>query len=1208
MPLPPLAGFFLLLICGCPTPEPDTDTDTSETGEPVSAPCSPALSLDPQNQQVLPFELAWFSATGGTGNYRYVIENINEEAEINIITGSYVAGPTPGQVDTIVVTDTQCEGSAQATIEVMHPLQAMPETMTVVPETTFQVVVEGGSGSYSLDVYSNATGSTVDGLSIVAGTVAGNDIFHVTDDITGQIAAVQLTVDPLAEYKIWGGQLIIPLGSSYTPIVQGGSETFTATVLDGDVTIDEGHLVGDIPGLSLVQFDDPYSNLSTKTYVTVVEPAGEPAGVPGGGLSQHGAALGPGDLNGDGYPDAVFGYRELHIDHFQSGGVLVYKGGPDGLEPDPVLILAPDASETLYGYALSVADFNGDGQPDLAVGAPQMNQSSINMGAVFVYNGIEGDFFESEPSAILYGNRSYDRMGEALATCDINNDGLPDLITASRDAEDRSQIDVAYSQGEIQIFYGTTSGISPVATTSLWGQVWSEDQFVGSENMRIGTTLTTGDFNGDSLCDIASGSYYYAEDGEGYDGIAMIFAGTETDGRTIETEPAFTVVFEATRSTYLGRSIAAGDLDGDGTDELIIGALLADTGTKISGGAFIFWPNTKDRWQSTTRFDITTSDWFLFGDDNYDYYSRSLAVSDVDNDGLEDLVIGSNGGEIPGSAYTTGIVQLHTGAQITADVNTTTPYDASTDTPEWIISGLVSNDRLGQATAILGDVDLDGHTDFFSLAGYDNSYGIRTGAPYYIGGIDLQLNRLAMPTRESGSRLGYAVALVDDNGDGNDALWVASPAVSREIQGVEAGHASRHALVEGEFDPTTSQVLKMEEVTDGQRYGWDISSIGDFNGDGWMDLGVAGRRNQISKTSTITDLRSCPYQGKGAAYIYLGSSTGFSATPAFRLHSPNEEQYTEKLAGGFDHNGDGRDDLLLSSRYWNAYNGGFTLAYGQDENTSGLVTLCEGFTLNGSEGGEDLGSAVAPIGDVDGDGCDEFAVSAKDQSFGISSQGVVWVFWGAGGAGCPATTQVTLLGSGVTNADMGFSMAGGKDIDGDAIPDLIVSAKDFSVSSESLGAVWLVPGDYLRSLPRQDISDATGASPNVFPHIPADGLSYALFGTQAGGDFGMAVSLVTSPDDPNRAWVAVGTPYGTTGKDYWSGFASVHEWIPGVGFNNNPKVLVTSESSQNNNHLGFHLGSSPDKPRLAVGSPFSNFYGTAIGAALAFEIQPSVGE
>ena len=295
--------------------------------------------------------------------------------------------------------------------------------------------------------------------------------------------------------------------------------------------------------------------------------------------------------------------------------------------------------------------------------------------------------------------------------------------------------------------------------------------------------------------------------------------------------------------------------------------------------------------------------------------------------------------------------------------------------------------------------------------------------------------------------------------------------------------------------------------------------------------------------------------------------------PAFILHGPESSDRIIQVLGGLDVNGDGSQDLIYASQLWDdatdgevTNRGGFGILLGGKAATPGKVKVLCGpdFAFYGDRASATLGYALTSMGDLDGDGCDDFAVGARTHGQGQGGQGQVRVYFGFGAACAHAQPKMIALAPGLANSRVGTSLAGGQDADGDGIPDLVVGADGYRVGSDTVGAAWLLPGSYLRGLPKEDAChEGQLGSAYSCPVCPAGQVSAGtcnprearalrpmtptgssspllVAGTTSGQLMGTSVALVPGAAGQGRALIAVGSPQGAFAGVGGAGGASLY--------------------------------------------------------------------
>jgi hypothetical protein len=1220
-----------------PDAEPVPEDAALQPPDAAAIPCDPPLAIEPAEAAALPLDLRTLHAEGGTGEWRFELVSNESGALVNPLSGAYLAGDVEDVVDVVRLTDLGCDGFADAEIRVVPPMVVRPSQAEVRPGARFSFEVEQGSGEAVFRLVESGSEGGIDGMGrYIAGHRAGRDFVEVEDTGTGETREVVITVAIDAALHAEPRQLHVVVGGTVPLRVEGGSGVLTTEVGEGVVALEdtpEGPVIrGVSPGRVALRVTDRFTGMQTEVDARVM--INHQQEQPWMGHHSHRSAVAaPGDMDGDGDVEAIVGVHESALSGYFAGAVFVYLGqaiDPEGEPIEPAQVLTGFSRREEFGRSLATGDFDSDGIVDLAVGARGADVGGPDRGAVYLFRGRPpGDIaagatpFEDVPYRVLGGVRNSDFFGWGVAACDFDADGRVDLAVGAPFAEDIEAEPRRNTQGGVFVHLQYEDGFLDRADSIGWGRlpVGPDGAMEGGLDMHLGVSVAAADVDGDGHCDVvAGGEHVNPLTGRNGDGVLQVFRGRAAgdDGAGgVHLEPSRIIAGLTVREQVgsFALFVAAGDVTGDGRAEILASQYryeADDQGDDNEGAVRMYLggplPEVAERVEA-----VGVSDWDWIGDNPQDQAGWHVAVGDVDGDGVGDVVACNYRGEVEGQPNDTGAVAVWTGE--VGGIPSQTPAR------KW--AGEDSEDRLGNSLAVLGDFDGDGETDLVAFANLADGIARDVGQPYILSWEPDQpppepeaepphpgvKARLTFPGETSGAQFGWDVAIVGDvNGDGFEDLAVGAHLADDEVEGVNSGGAWVYPGGEGGFPAEAGvRLVGFPGHNSFDQFGAGVARAGDFDGDGIDDLAVSADADERDPTAAAEFAPGwdCVDRmgSQGSVFIFSGTRGALPEAPTFVWYGDRNNTNPRFMAGGFDANGDGFDDMLVGTRLYDVPvndAGAVWLLFGRARNPEGITTLCDAIRLDTGEGTSDwLGRSMTGIGDLDGDGCDEIAYGAPREIVDEIRQGVVRVVFGWGGRGCPGAPTYTALRSAARDSEFGWSVGGGGDLNGDGVPDLVVGSPLHRPLNDAVGAAWWISGAAIERLPREGLS-YDGANRTRLTALADLGEDVAIVsGHVASGRFGSDVALVPGAGAGGRALLAVGSPFGDASGAAQSGGAWLYEWAGGT-LGARPVGVVGGEGDREGGRMGEVLDASrdPRRPALVIGGYEAS--GTALDGGGAY--------
>jgi hypothetical protein len=701
------------------------------------------------------------------------------------------------------------------------------------------------------------------------------------------------------------------------------------------------------------------------------------------------AAGGAGDVDGDGFGDYVAGAPEDDDNGNASGSVRAFSGrtgavlftihgtaanqrfgisvrGAGDVDRDgrDDIIVGTDAGfarilsgnggatlRTLSDPALprlgrsvrAAGDVDADGWDDVLVGAPNNGG-----GAVRVYSGKDG--------AVLHTFAADGNENTFASAGDVDRDGHADVILG-----DALYTGLLLFQGRVQIRSGATGAVLHTID--------------GAQALdQLGSTVgPAGDIDNDGFADVIAVSLTVG---------VQVFSGQT--GALLRT-----FVGERAGDSFGFSALGIGDVDGDGRSDLLIGApsqFVFGTYAKLYSGA-------SGALLRTFR-----------GKAPLDGFGTAVGGADIDGDGFVEPLVGA-----PDHADQ-GVMK---GCVAVYDVATLRGFE----TARTINGG--PGDQLGSAVASAGDVDKDGKGDFVVGVPLDDTNGADAGRVLVVSGATGAV-LFTFLGDSAGDRLGTSVGGGGDvNNDGFPDIVAGAP--FDDNTAADAGSVRVYSGANGAI------LWTFDGAAAGDQLGSSVAVVGDIDRDGWRDIAAGA---PLADSSGVDAGRVRIWSGRTGAVLWTWNGDGAGdqlGTSVDAAGDVNNDGWADVIAGAPSDDNTGAD--AGSARVWSGRTGAVL------------------YTFDGDSAGDRFGSAVASAGDVDRDGRGDLLVGAPLGDDGGADAGRARVLRGIDG------TVLFNLDGAAAGARFGTAVAGIGDANGDGVPDLAIGARPIGAVAGSVRVV-----------------------------------------------------------------------------------------------------------------------------------------------------------
>ncbi|WP_416900272.1 MAG: tandem-95 repeat protein [Minwuia sp.] len=563
----------------------------------------------------------------------------------------------------------------------------------------------------------------------------------------------------------------------------------------------------------------------------------------------------------------------------------VANNGTVAIEADGSLTYTPDAdfngSDTI-SYVVSDGELTDTAQVAVTVNA--VNDAPV------VTLRVPADTLPVELAAVRNGDGGFVINGESAGDLagysvsgagDVNGDGVADVIVGARNAG---------SAGKGYVVFGKADGTAVELTDVAAGAGGFVINGVDAGD-RTGISVSdAGDVNGDGLADLIVGTGYTYESNYAAGKSFVVFGKADAgavDLADVEAGIGGFLINGSNEYDYSGRAVSgAGDVNGDGLDDLLVGAYEASPGGVRSGGAYVVFGKADGTTVELSNVESGTGGFAINGVSAGDRVGLAVSdAGDVNGDGLADVIVAAQFDDPNGAESGSAFVVFGKADGVAIELS-----QVELGVGGFVINGASAGDRAGSSVSSVGDLNGDGLTDLFVGARADDPNGLDSGAGFVVFGkadgatvelsdVEAGIGGFVINGLAAGDLAGTSVSEIGDlNGDGLTDLIIG--ASGADPNGNQSGASF---VVFGKADGTAIELADVEAgiggfvingALDGDRIGGVVSGAGDVNGDGVNDVILGAASSDPNGNQS------------GSAFVVFGKGgdrtvTDFSRAPVF---------------------------------------------------------------------------------------------------------------------------------------------------------------------------------------------------------------------------------------------------------------------------------------------------------------------------------------